>query len=237
MPKWQINSVVRQVMAERSQVTFDDIQTLEAEIRRKETGLPGSKVSLGAFKKIDIRRGLANGLKSSNANSPLATNASRFIHQKRSSINSQPNVDSRDVSPNIRINQSSMSNLQNDRDGAVSQKPSGSDYLHEEISLLKQNPYSYNGRQSGSQSYVPNKTIKGDNFLVGILPNMGPNASQEVTSLLAYGSGKGGVSIDSSLVHTKAQRGHRFLEDLNHKPQPRSSLTKQFVNEVGAPSQ
>jgi len=91
LPKWQINSVVRSVLGEKTQVTHDDLHTLEAEIRRKETGLPGSKLSPGAFKKIDIRRGLANGLRASDATggSPLASGGSSLIHQKRSSISSQ----------------------------------------------------------------------------------------------------------------------------------------------------
>ena len=43
--KWQINACVRQVMNQRSTVTHDDLNNLEAVIRRKETGLPGSKLS------------------------------------------------------------------------------------------------------------------------------------------------------------------------------------------------
>ena len=44
--KWQINAVVRQVMATRVSVTHEDIHNLEEHIRRKETKLPGSKLSL-----------------------------------------------------------------------------------------------------------------------------------------------------------------------------------------------
>ena len=42
---WQINACVRQVMAKRVTVTHDDLINLESVIRRKETGLPGSKLS------------------------------------------------------------------------------------------------------------------------------------------------------------------------------------------------
>ena len=44
--KWQINAVVRQVMAQRLSVNHEDIHNLEEQIRRKETKLPGSKLSL-----------------------------------------------------------------------------------------------------------------------------------------------------------------------------------------------
>ena len=43
--KWQINAIVRQVMAARVSVTTEDLNVLEEMIRRKETGLPGAKVS------------------------------------------------------------------------------------------------------------------------------------------------------------------------------------------------
>lgn len=75
---------------------------------------------------------------------------------------------------------------------------------------MRQNPYK--NRVQVSQS-IANKTIKGDNFQVGILPNMGPNASREMNSLLAYGSGLGSVAIDSSLVVTKAQRDRRYMDE------------------------
>ena len=50
--KWQINSVVRHVMAQRLSVTHDDLIELEKQIRLKETGLPGSKRSPLSTKKV-----------------------------------------------------------------------------------------------------------------------------------------------------------------------------------------
>ena len=44
MNKWQINSIVRQHMGTRLAVNHEDISTLNEIIRRKETGLPGTKV-------------------------------------------------------------------------------------------------------------------------------------------------------------------------------------------------
>ena len=88
--KWQINSIVRQVMAARVSVTNEDIMKLEDAIRRKETGLPGSKMSPKAtstkmashFERHPNSR--MNG--GSNASSPLAMNAQRSLHQKRASM-------------------------------------------------------------------------------------------------------------------------------------------------------
>ena len=40
--KWQVNAVVRNVLAHRLAVNHNDIQKIEAEILRKETGLPGT---------------------------------------------------------------------------------------------------------------------------------------------------------------------------------------------------
>jgi len=69
--KWQINGVVRKVLTNRVALTHDDITALETEIRRKETGLPGSKmspVSSSAIKlrNVDLKKG---------GGSPLAANA------------------------------------------------------------------------------------------------------------------------------------------------------------------
>ena len=42
MKRWQINAVVRSVLAHRTNVTHDDLSRIEAGILRKETGLPGT---------------------------------------------------------------------------------------------------------------------------------------------------------------------------------------------------
>lgn len=41
--KWQINSVVRKVLANRTMITHEDLQEVEKQILRKESGLPMSK--------------------------------------------------------------------------------------------------------------------------------------------------------------------------------------------------
>ena len=45
--KWQINAIVRQVMANKTACSPHDLKTLDEAIRRKETNLPGSKLSPG----------------------------------------------------------------------------------------------------------------------------------------------------------------------------------------------
>ena len=78
-------------MASRVSVTHDDLNELEKNIRRKETGLPGSQRSPPS-KNTTPRNGRYNQvkIKSNNSgmgpkvmigsNSPLAANASRQIH-------------------------------------------------------------------------------------------------------------------------------------------------------------
>ena len=68
-------------MASRVSVTHDDLKVLEELIRRKEIGLPGSKMtptnaarSSGRYAKVDIKQSRTG------SNSPLAMNASRSIH-------------------------------------------------------------------------------------------------------------------------------------------------------------
>lgn len=73
-------------MASRVSVTHDDINVLEELIRRKETGLPGSKMtpknaaaSVGRFKNVNMKPS-GSKIRMGGANSPLAMNASRSIH-------------------------------------------------------------------------------------------------------------------------------------------------------------
>ena len=91
--KWQINQIVRNALSNRVALTHDDINTLEAEIRRKETGLPGSKMSPVSSSQIKLRNNIDIKMSGqmpkvkNGGSSPLAANAQRFVHHKQMSIN------------------------------------------------------------------------------------------------------------------------------------------------------
>ena len=97
-------------MAARVSVTNEDILKLEDAIRRKETGLPGSKMSpktsstkmASRFERMPNSR--MNG--GSNASSPLAMNAERALHhQKRASMGDmvlmEPSMEHRGVDSSL----------------------------------------------------------------------------------------------------------------------------------------
>ena len=65
MNHWQINAIVRSVLTHRTMVSHDDLSKIEAEILRKETGLPGTNQSP---KNLDVRRSIGDRRESLSAN-------------------------------------------------------------------------------------------------------------------------------------------------------------------------
>ena len=74
MNHWQINAIVRSVLTHRTMVSHDDLSKIEAEILRKETGLPGNTVcriysgTNQSPKNLDVRRSIGDRRGSVSAN-------------------------------------------------------------------------------------------------------------------------------------------------------------------------
>ena len=253
--KWQINGVVRKVLVNRVALTHDDIASLEKEIRRKETGLPGSKMSPVSsstikFRNVDVKNG---------GSSPLAANASRFVHQKRMSMDEQNDYTriNRNMSP-ISINQPNINdsildelNVSNNRQqmrgsnnvpmaqmAGNQMRMSGASGLGQQMERKRaqaasalDNPYS----NISTMKNTPVKEQSGNGRTsVGILPSLGPPIDG-LPSLAEYGNNPHSNAHDSSLLQLKNKRTNRLVEEQNKMPRHKSSLQKQFHTEVISP--
>ena len=287
--KWQINAVVRQVMASRVSVTHEDIHHLEQAIRLKETKQPGgSKLSLNHQRNNSGASLLRNNSKNrfevksvKNGHLPSILKLNSPMNQNRQSKNMElPQHNNRNSAREIYLGNGSenneydgtfkvmdvsqvlideqnrnlynQQNLQKKHNGIFTvknQREDIHDYNSGGVQIRNNgslgNLYGsfkdqHNRANSGNNAY-PNQdadqqqlpTIKRNS--IGILPSMNnlPSPKKgELPSLAEYGVNPKSFTMDSSIVQLKRRKASRLQEEAQRQPPRKSSLEKQFTDEV-----
>lgn len=210
-------------MASRVSVTHDDLNVLEELIRRKETGLPGSKMSPASgvrkskqdlYKNVEIR---PNGkIRMSGSNSPLAMQGQRAIHDKRHSMETIPSNAQSNLTSNL-LQQRSQAMIQQGDPYEINIKPVG------------KGPLASSAQQNIRSSY-PNKSNS-----LGVLPGLNRPIPKGLPSLAEYGNNPAAMLTDSTIIQNKEKRANRLREEDARGPRNKASLGKQFTDEVLSP--